>query len=515
MTLGTGAQLNGASLGMTGVASATNQFLGMSIPHPSPELQSEPSADLMNGLQSLEEAQMGYAKAAAYYKGTQPEFFASLRLRIAMGATGVIFNFNFAALPVDAVAERLEVAGISAPDERALEYINDAWQDNQLDVYAPNVMHNACKFGDAYFFVWPNPGGDADDDGIPDIDIFYQSPRIMRVFYDDANERIKKYAIKRWKDSYTGNINVNLYYPDRIEKYVQLPDRERMPGQNAWLPRLDEGDETWPLPNPFDEVPVFHFRTGFPYGDPEHLNAYGPQDAIHKLVISHMASVDYNAFPQRYAILNEGYDTSEAAFGDEGDYAFAINTSATLDTGVDPKSQLTADPASVWFMKGISSYGQFPPGDPTAFLMPFEKYIHAMAVVTNTPMHFMDPIVSNVSGESLRVIEAPFARKVRKRQMMFGSAWRDLFRFVLKVQEHEQNPVVTINWVPSATVNDLSTLQGQAIKKQILSVPPWQLLLEQGYTPEQLESWGIPKEPQPTDEVVTGSADDTSVAEEV
>ena len=223
---------------------------------------------------------------------------------------------------------------------------------------------------------------------------------------------------------------------------------------------------------------------------PEHVNAYGPQDAIHKLVVSHMASVDYNAFPQRYAILNDAYDTSEAAMGDEGEFSFSIDTGATLDQGMDPKSQLTADPASVWFMKGIDSYGQFPVGDPTAFLNPFTQYVHAMAVITQTPMHFLDPIVSNVSGESLRVIEAPFAKKVRNRQLSFGATWRDVFRFVLKLKGQPRPADVQVHWVPAATVNDLNTLQGQAIKDQ-LGVPPRQLLEEQGYTPEQLDSWGV------------------------
>jgi hypothetical protein len=223
---------------------------------------------------------------------------------------------------------------------------------------------------------------------------------------------------------------------------------------------------------------------------PEHVNAFGPQDAIHKLVVSHMASVDYNAFPQRWAIMDPDYDTSEAAMGDEGEYAFSIDTGATLDQGMDPKSQLTADPASVWFMKGIQSYGQFPVGDPTAFLTPFTQYIHAMAVITQTPMHFLDPIVSNVSGESLRVIEAPFAKKVRNRQLSFGATWRDVFRFVLKLKGQPKPADVQVHWVPAATVNDLSTLQGQMIKQQ-LGVPVRQILEEQGYTPEQLDSWQI------------------------
>ena len=466
-------------------------FLGMAIPRPAPEPEDNPGADLRNGILSLDEAQMGYVKAIQYYNGTMPEFFASLRLRIAMGATGVVFNFNFAKLPVDAVAERLEVASVYAPDEASVGIIREIWKENRLDLIAHDVMKKACKLGDAYLLVWPSRKGEVDPDGNPmQIDVFYQSPRVMRVFYDDENENDIRYAIKRWTDGATGYTFVNLYYSDRIEKYMLAPLKDS--GEKPkWEKRLDPGDDgEWPLQNPFGEVPVFHFRNEYPYGVPEHVNAFGPQDAIHKLVVSHMASVDYNAFPQRYAILNDAYDTSEAAMGDEGEYAFSIDTGATLDQGMDPKSQLTADPASVWFMKGIQSYGQFPVGDPVAFLNPFTQYVHAMAVITQTPMHFMDPIVSNVSGESLRVIEAPFAKKVRNRQLSFGATWRDVFRFVLKLKGQANPADVLVHWVPAATVNDLTTLQGQAIKDQ-LGVPPRQLLEEQGYTPEQLDSWGV------------------------
>jgi hypothetical protein len=466
-----------------------NTFLGMAIPRPAPEAGDSPGADLYNGILSLNEAQAGYVKAIQYYNGTMPEFFTSLRMRIAMGATGVVFNFNFAKLPVDAVSERLEIASIYTADAPSVDIVRQVWKDNQLDLNAPDVMKKACRLGDAYLLVWPDPDGELDEDGQPKIDIFYQSPRVMRVFYDDENENKKQYAIKRWTDSMSGYTFVNLYYPDRIEKYMLAPEPES--GEKPkWEKRIDDGDVGWPLENPFGEVPVFHFRNEFPYGMPEHVNAFGPQDAIHKLVVSHMASVDYNAFPQRWAIMDQDYDTSEAAMGDEGEYAFSIDTGATLDQGMDPKSQLTADPASVWFMKGISSYGQFPVGDPTAFLMPFTQYIHAMAVITQTPMHFLDPIVSNVSGESLRVIEAPFAKKVRNRQLSFGATWRDTFRFVLKIKGQARPADVQVHWVPAATVNDLSTLQGQEIKGA-LGVPDRQLLEEQGYTPEQLDSWNV------------------------
>src|ERR1700733_1450018 len=509
--------------------SAQEIFLGMDIPKIAPIRDTVLGADLMNGIVELNDANMDYAKADAYYRGTQPEFFASLRLRIAMGATGVIFNYNFAKLPVDAVAERVEIAAVTSTQAGITEQAAALWEANRLDLHAPDIMRKAALFGDSYVLVWPSDtsdaavaaemaGGPEVDTGLATgeqnpsgVDIFYNSPRCMRVIYDNENELVKRYAIKRWRDPNTGYTFVNLYYAERIEKYMQKPITQAVP-QPMWEKRIDSEGEPWPLPNPFGEIPVFHFRNGFPYGSPEHKDAYGPQDSIHKLVINHMASVDYNAFPQRYAIMAQGYDTSEAAFGDEGEYSFSLNTGATLDTGVDPKSQLTADPASVWFMRGVQSYGQFEPGDPKAFLGPFIEYIHAMAVVTQTPMHFLDPIVANVSGESLRVIEGPFVKKVRLRQLFMGATWIDVWQFAFKVMGYDRVPI-HIAWVPAATVNDLATLQGEMIKLQ-LGVPAYQILTELGYTDEQLTTWGVEKMSTPA-LPEADDADDVGTGEEL
>lgn len=53
----------------------------------------------------------------------------------------------------------------------------------------------------------------------------------------------------------------------------------------------------------YGAVPVFHFRTREPYGRPEHRGTFGPQNAITKLSATLMATVDYQAFPQRYALM--------------------------------------------------------------------------------------------------------------------------------------------------------------------------------------------------------------------
>jgi len=55
--------------------------------------------------------------------------------------------------------------------------------------------------------------------------------------------------------------------------------------------------------NPLKKLPVFHFRNDPPYGQPEHKGFYGPQDAIDKLIISHVAGVDYPSPAKITAVL--------------------------------------------------------------------------------------------------------------------------------------------------------------------------------------------------------------------
>lgn len=459
--------------------------------------QDAPTTDLGCGLADLTHAHRRYGIAQAYYDGDIPEVFSSVRMRRAMARTGIGFTFNFAASVVDAVVERLEIAAITSPDQAVQPYLDDVWEDNKLDLEARNIMRAACEFGDAYLIVWPDPTGDTDGDGIGNVNVFYNSPMSVRLFYDEENPRVKSYAIKRWQLR-TGQFRVDLYYPDRIERYISALG-VKTPKERDYQPYLGDapGDDLgvgsgWPLPNPFGEIPVFHFRTDDPYGQPEHEGAYGPQDAIHKLIVSHMASVDYQAFPQRYALTAPDTDTSEAAQLDEDTFAFGIDTGATNTAGRDPQSQFTADPGSLWYMQGIQSVGQFATADPGNFTSPMLTYLRCMAQITNTPLHRIDPTGDAPSGESLRTAEAPFVRKVRDRQLSFGATWREAMVFALRVfGVAGAFPQVDVRWAPAASVDD-ETGWTTAGLKLAAGVPPRQVLMEAGYTADQMDEWHVP-----------------------
>ncbi|HEY3689684.1 MAG TPA: phage portal protein [Pseudonocardiaceae bacterium] len=441
--------------------------------------------DLIAGLSQLDDAMPGYHKAGQYYSGEIPEFFASPRLRRAMMRTGAAFRFNFAKIPVDAVVERLKLAAVTCADTTADSALRDIWLRNKIALQSRQIIRRACEFGDAYVIVWPSD----DDSG---VDIFYNSAQCVRIVYDTENPLLKSYAVKRWEVGGKRH-RADVYYPDRIEKWITKPGAKgEKPGD--WMQFTDE-DGTWPVDNPFGEIPVFHFRTDQPYGEPVHKGFYGPQDAIHKLILSHMAGVDYQAFPQRYALMAPDMDSSEPAAEDEDIFAFADSgTGSTVPPAGEGRSQFSADPGSVWYMRGLTGVGQFDTAQHQNFTEPMLTYLRFGSEVTNTPLHRIDPTGDAPSGQSLRAAEAPFVHKIEDLQLSFGDTWRELFGFSLRVAGIAAE--VTVRWTPAQTVDDLEGWQTVA-EKMDCGVPPAQAFLEAGYSDEQVEKWFGPEGEMP------------------
>lgn len=435
---------------------------------------------LIDALEELDEANEGYDLAHRYYDGTVLEFFASPRLRRAMLRSGIAFRFNFAKIPVNATAERLKLAAVTcATDTAADSTLRDIWLRNKIALQSRQFIRRACEFGDAYVMVWPAP----DVEGA--VDVFYNSPQCARVFYDEENPLVRSHAVKRWVVD--GRTRVDVFYPDRIEKWITRPKAKGDKPQD-WEQFTDQLGDSWPYENPFGEIPLFHFRTEQPYGVPRHKGFYGPQDAIHKLVVSHMAGVDYQAYPQRWATTHPDTDTSEAAAEDEDVFAFADSgTGSTVPPAGEARSQFSADPGSVWYMRGVTGVGQFETADHHNFTDPMLVYLRFGAEITNTPLHRIDPTGDHPSGESLRTAEAPFVNLIEDLQLSFGDTCRELFGFALRCAGHSAAEV-TVRWTPAQTVNDLEGWQTVQAKINA-GVPPAQAFMEAGFSDEQVKNW--------------------------
>jgi hypothetical protein len=476
-----------------------------------------PESDLQAALDELAASYPGYQTAEEYFEGTYGEFFASIRVRRAMARTGANFRLNFARCPVRAVADRLEISAITSDNDEANRVIQDVWEDNDLDIEAPDIHEKACEYGDAYVIVWPCSADDDDDyratsadtfegenypalvdtdgDGLVNVDVFYNSPMSVRVFYDPERPRQKAFAVKRWHLSNVDQVRVDLYYPDRIERYIAKKGI-RSPNAKQLEPFTGD-DQDAVIDNPFGQIPVFHFRTRRPYGRPVHKDFYGAQAAIHKLIVSHMSGVDYQSLPQRYAIGSDDADSSEAADSDEDEFAFSEETGATSRSS-DAQSQLSGEPGSMWWLQRIKAVGQFAEANPDVFLKPIQLYLRGGAQISETPIWLMDPDGNPPSGEARRREDGPFVKNVESIMRSFGATWRQITQFVLVIAGRDPNNPdlpgqfedvkVQVQWKSAAIVDDLEGWQVVA-QKIANGMPVKEAFIEAGYTQAQVDEW--------------------------
>ena len=472
--------------------------------------ETRPATDLENAVQGITSRQDAMTQASQYYEGNEPEVFASVRLRRALERTGTSFRVNYARTAVQAVLERLELAAVTATmkDQAVLDeteelvdttgelddinqMLTEVWEDNELGIESNEIHRSALVYGECYVMVWPaddpdDVDDDPDDAAMQDVDITLNSPVYTSLFYDQENPRRKKFAAKMWRlNDELNRTRVNLYYPDRVEKWISKGKAAKKQTDfveyiDMFENPLDEEDPSpiWPMPNPFGEVPVFHFRTQRPHGRPEHRDAFGPQDMINKLVVNQMSASDFSAFPQRYVLAGNT----------------ASNEASDFDQELDPvnleenRARLTAAPGELWWLQGDDlKIGQLDTSDASAFLDPLREYVKGMASVTATPLHYFQGMGGAPSGESLRAAEAPLIKKVRDRQQSFGNTWKEVFTFALKVLG-VTGVNVDVRWASPQSLDDKDAWEAAAAK-HAAGVPLKQILMEMGYSEAQADLW--------------------------
>lgn len=382
---------------------------------------------------------------------------------------------------VEAMVDRLVLQGFNGADGDVAR-AEEIWKDQHLDLRQGEIHTEAAVQGDAFVLVWPDPDGDPC--------LYLNTADQMCVRYSDEVPGTIIYAGKVWMGD-DEKACATLYYPDRIEKYITkakvqgsvLPEKgtdevwERrivVVGQEA-TPDSEEYvdvEEAWPLLNPYDRVPIFHFPNGGAigkYGKSELHDVVPLQDILNKDLSDRVIAQEFHSFPQRWAVgLEPEYDSDGNA--------------VSPDTG----------PKRLWFSPDANGkFGQFDPMSLTGLVDVADSDRAEIARVSRTPQHFMDKTNTPPSGEALRSLEAPLMAKVEKRKDLYGAVWEDLMEFAVSLPVGDSEIDLEADWKDTTSVSEKEKAE-EMVLWQTLEVPIQMIWKRMGFSPEeikQMEEW--------------------------
>lgn len=430
-----------------------------------------PSGILEQALKALNNRTPGYRRYCDYYDGKQPLTYASEKYRDAFAKMVAEYTENMCPTVVDTIADRLIVTGfgLETQQEQTADTeanVTDAvwqlWRECRMDLRAGEVHQEAVKTGDAYVLVWPDEAGH--------VQIVPQPAILMTVHYD-GDSGLMDWAAKWWLLD-NNKARLNLYFADRIEKYVTnnvVRSGSSVPAKASSWSRA--GDD---VINPYNRIPVFHFannaRASGRFGSSDLKDVLAIQDALNKAVADMLVTMEFAAFPQRWAT---GMSVKLDAQG---------NQVAPFEAGVDRLWTATDQD---------TKFGEFLAANLTQMLAVQDKFLLAIARVSGVPTHYMLLNPSNFpSGESLKTAEARFVSKVLDRQVSFGNVWEDVMAFAAEVQQMSVAGQLSALWKDAAPRSDFDQATTAVLKKQY-GVSNEQLQREAGYTEEQIDQMSV------------------------
>lgn len=402
-----------------------------------------------------------YDRLFSYYEGRQPLVYSHDRLRDIFTKFDARFTQNWCAVVIDAVHERIQLQRITVADNpTATDQLADLLTSSELLLEADDAHLTALVAGESYVIVWPD-----EDTGQPEA--YCHDPRMVHVFYEAAKPRRKRFAVKWWIGD-DGHRYLTLYYVDRLEYYRSSNQVQSMGSSTPSHREVTNGkafvEYEAPAQNPYETIPVFHFRGARNRPVSELQNIVEPQDAVNKLLADMMIAAEFGAFPQRYII----------AQGEPGKFRNAPNMIWDIPAS-DGEGQST-------------SVGQFDAAPLSNYLEAVDKWTTSIAIISRTPKHYFFAQGGDPSGEALIAMEAPLNHKAQKHISRFTATWSEIGQFMMRLAgmgEVNDNAIVPIFDKPE-TVQPYT--QSLIRKESVAAGIPllWQMKQE-GYTEQELD----------------------------
>ena len=412
-----------------------------------------------------------YAELHEYWTGEQDLPVNSNEFKSRFGVFFTGFRDNLTRPIIEVAEARVRVEEFGDGKGNA-EKAWDIWQANNMEVESRWVHTDAMVKGESYVIVLPH------EDGSPGI--WPQTPEACAVLYSDEDPRLAIAAMKFWVEMVSNHgaeteyIRVNVYFDNRIERYISKSGSKSLDTDFNDYEPFDEGSSDKETTHEVGEVPMYEFRVNYDMTDQEGrsdlTDALPLIDSINKTMLDMMTASEYTAAPQRWAT--------------------GVEIPLDPQTG-EPMKSYQAGADRLWTAPNEQArFGQFASGQLSAYREAVELFVDHLAFITRTPQYALFRMANYPSGESLKTIETPLRSRVVDHQTDFGSTWIKVMTAAMKLASITATlDDVSPRWLPAnhpwTTKEFLEELK---VKVETLGVPQEMAWSEAGYDASQIEA---------------------------
>jgi hypothetical protein len=381
-----------------------------------------------------------------YWRGEQPLPVVPRGTPTEVKRMAQMSRVNVLPLVVDVPAQSLYVVGYRQDGQGDDDPAWAIWQANKLDAHQTGVHRAALGYGTSYTLVMP---------GDPHSVIRGLSPRKMTTLYGDDPEWPQ--VALEVRRSETG-ITYRLY--DDVTVWFLDEEESSRPAGEKINPVLKSSSV-----HGAGVCPVVRFRNHDDLDD-EVSGEIAPliplQDQIDFTTFDLMVAQHFTAFRQRYIMGWLAPTETEK-----------VKASASrLLTFEDPDVKV----------------GEFGQTDLSGYLDSRESTLQHLAIISQTPPHYLLGKLVNLSAEALAAAEAGQRRKIAEREVLFGEAWEQTIALAGRLEGLEVDDGAQVRWRDTEARALASTVDALGKMAQMLGIPP-QVLWEKipGWTQQDVE----------------------------
>ena len=425
--------------------------------------QSQENQEFLTDAADMGSARLdGYARAERYYGGDH-RVQLTAREREYLQSSGVPFAENYCETIVDALTHRLKLRGFSS-DSEGFQAHAKRFMRARFKTHFGRVLDDAVRLGDGFLILEPDATGKAR--------ACHNPPDLCKLVYDSGEDL---HGVKCWKTRRRSLANpegkqivrLNIYWPDSVEKWFQLPDGE------GWAPFVESvggsHTEVWTMDGrPSGEplgIAMLHFahKPGKDcYGRSKLQGVIPQQDALNKTLLDFFWVMDAQGWPQQWA------------------------------TGVS-NTEYERSPGFVWTTESeLAKFGQLEAADPAKLILGIESQVKRMASRAAVPLHLMLAGSQLPSGESLKTSESGLVASAEDLHDPWGEKACDAVRMGARIEkafsgdfdEDFEDASLEANWVPAGSRSEVDEANVAAIYQSV-GVSQDSIISYLGFDPEE------------------------------